>query len=107
VRIGLFDRRVVIETVTEGADAAGQVTEAWAPVATVWMRIKPQRGQERFTARQVLGTAVITFEARYRSDLTVNKHRLVHDGATFDIHDIRENGRRRLLEIDATARSEG
>ncbi len=107
MRIGLFDRRVKIQILTSGVDASGQPTETWNDFITVWMRIKPARGQERFTARQVVGTAVTTFEARHRSDITVDKHRLVFDGRNWDISDIRENGRKRTMEIDASARSEG
>lgn len=107
MRVGLFDRRVVIQSLSSGVDSSGQPTETWTNFLTVWMRIVPTRGNERFTARQVVGTAVTTFEARYRSDITVDRHRLVFDGRNWDISDIRENGRRRTMEIDASARSEG
>jgi SPP1 family predicted phage head-tail adaptor len=105
--IGFLDRRVTIQVLTSGVDSAGQPTETWTNLVTVWMGFTPSRGQERFTARQVVGTAVVTFEARYRSDITVDKHRLVFDGRNWDISDIRENGRRHTIEIDASARSEG
>ncbi len=105
VEIGKLDRRVVIRSLSTALDAAGQEVQTPTDVATVWMAIKPQPGGERFDARQVIGKAVVTFVARYRSDINV-EHVLFYEGATWDIHDIREIDRRRGIEIDASARSE-
>ena len=103
-RIGLLDRRVTIQSNTPTTDGAGQEVESWSTVATVWMGVKPQRGGERFQAHQVLGKAVTTFQARHRTDVTV-LNRLQYNGQDWDIHDVREIGRKRGIEIDATARS--
>lgn len=47
------------------------------------------------------------FRTRYRADLALTvQDRLVFDGKTWDIHDIREIGRRVFTEIDATARAD-
>jgi SPP1 family predicted phage head-tail adaptor len=106
MRIGLLDRRVTIQSLSTVLDGAGQEVETWGAVATVWMRVRPFRGGERFTAQQVVGKAVTTFEARYRSDVTI-KNRLLWDGKTWDIADIRQLGRKERMEMDATARAEG
>jgi SPP1 family predicted phage head-tail adaptor len=65
----------------------------------------PQRGSERFTAQQIIGKAVVTFKTRYRPDITV-LNRIRYDSRDYDIHDVRELGRRDALEIDASARAE-
>jgi SPP1 family predicted phage head-tail adaptor len=105
MRIGLLDRRVTIQSLSTAPDGSGQEVETWTAVATVWMRVRPFRGSERFLAQQVVGKAVTTFEARYRSDVTV-KNRLLYDGKNWDIADVRQIGRKERMELDATARSD-
>lgn len=105
MQIGQLDRAITIQQRTVTQDAAGQEIETWSLLAVVWARIRPQKGGERFSAQQVVGKAVMTFRIRHRTDVTV-QHRLVWDGKTWDIHDIREIGRRAALELDASARSE-
>jgi len=105
--IGLLTERVGLQSLSTILDAAGQPIETWTTTLTVWGRVMPQRGGERFTARQIMGQAVSVFRIRYRTGLTVNGTRLSYDGRTWDIHDIREVGRNDGLEMDATARSEG
>jgi SPP1 family predicted phage head-tail adaptor len=106
LRAGTLDRQVVIEVRSLTADGAGQMIETWATLVTVWMRILPQPGGERFAAQQVIGRAVTTFQARWRAGLTVHNHRLNYDGKRWDIQDIRELGRQEGVEIDAAARAE-
>lgn len=102
---GIFDRRVTIQSASISLDGAGQPVQTWSDVVTVWMRIKPVKGSERFVAHQVVGKSVVTFEARYRTGVTV-QHRLLYDGKAWDIQDVRQVGRKKGLEIDATARAE-
>jgi SPP1 family predicted phage head-tail adaptor len=102
---GAYDRRITIQKKTLTLDGAGQEVESWTTAWTPAARVRPFRGSERFAAQQIVGQAVVTFEIRYRSGVTV-EHRILFDGRTYDIRDIRELGRREALEIDATARSE-
>ncbi|WP_226578884.1 phage head closure protein [Acuticoccus sediminis] len=106
MRAGKLDRRVTLERLTDGGtDAFNVAIEEWAEVATVWAQARPNRGAERFTAAEVNGSAVMSFQIRYRSDVTV-KDRLVYEGRVWNIVDVREVGRRVVTEIDATARAE-
>ena len=107
MQIGQMDRLVTLQQRTLIQDAAGQAVESWSTVDNIWARKLPQKGSERFTAQQVLGRAVVTYRIRYRAGLAVNTHRLLDDGRAYDLHDIREVGRRAALDLDATARSEG
>lgn len=104
MRAGKLDRRLTILRFGEiGRDALNQPIEGYAAVATVWAQQRPVRGEERFEAQQVAASQVMTFHIRYRRDLTV-KDRVLYDGRTFDITDIREIGRREVSEFDCVAR---
>ncbi|WP_226578224.1 phage head closure protein [Acuticoccus sediminis] len=106
MRAGKLDRRVTLERATViGKDEFGADLLRWDQVATVWAQARPNRGAERFTAAEVNGSAVMSFQIRYRSDVTV-KDRLVYEGRVWNIVDVREVGRRVVTEIDATARAE-
>lgn len=106
MRAGKLDRRLTIQrhTVT-GHNEFNEPEYGWADVATVWAQQRPSRGAERFTAAEIAGSSVITFHIRYRDDVTV-LDRLVYDGKTWNILDVREIGRHVVTEIDATARAE-
>jgi SPP1 family predicted phage head-tail adaptor len=81
LRAGRLNRRVSIEQVTRTADGGGGYTEGWAaiPNGTVWARVSPLSGSERFDAQQVQGTLTTEVEIRYRSDVT-SAMRVNHGG---------------------------
>lgn len=107
MRAGKLDRRIEIQRKAVTYDTDGSPIEGWSTLATVWAQQRPNRGAERFAVRQVVGTAVITFQMRYRADLALtNQDRIVYDGKTWDIADLREIGRGVVTEIDATARAD-
>lgn len=104
MRAGKLDRQIVIQrkSVTYATD--GSPINSWSTLATVWAQQRPNRGDERFAVRGLVGKAVITFQMRYRADLALtNQDRIVYDGKTWDIADVREIGRHVVTEIDATA----
>ena len=74
--IGLLNKRLTIEQVSTVPDATGQPIETWSPLMTVWGRVMPQRGGERFIAHQTIGRAVSTIRIRYRSGLTIDTTRI-------------------------------
>lgn len=105
MRAGKLDRRITFQTLTDGQDAAGGITEAWANLVTnptVWAYVHPLTGREFFAAQQVNAEIDTVFEVRYRSDITP-KMRIVHDSKNYDIREIKEIGRRNGLEILARA----
>lgn len=105
MRAGKLDRRITIRRKTITWSGSGEPIETWADLATVWAQQRPNRGGERFATRQLVGTAVMTFHIRYRAGLTV-QDRIVYDGKTWDIADIREIGRKVVHEIDCAARAD-
>ena len=108
MRAGELNRSIVIQGASVTQDGFGEDVYTWTKIHTddtLPAAIKPNRGNERFTAQQVVGKAVATFKIRWRSDVTVT-NRIVYDGRDWDIHDVRPLGRREGLEIDVSARSE-
>lgn len=104
MRAGKLDRRITIERASLQTNAFNEEVEVWAPIATVWAQQRPNRGAERFTAQEIAGQAVMTFHIRYR-DVTV-KDRIIYQGRTWNVTDVRELGRRVVTEIDAVARGD-
>jgi SPP1 family predicted phage head-tail adaptor len=108
MRAGNLDRSIIIQAKTPTQNEFGEPVDVWAKIHTadtIPAAVRPLRGSESFTARQVVGKAVVTFRIRYRADVTT-LNRIVYNGRDHDIHDVREVGRREGLEIDASARSE-
>ena len=108
MRAGRLDRSIIIQAKTVSLDSYGQPVDVWAKIHTadtIPAHVKPARGDEKWEAMQLVGKAVQTFRIRYRDGVTV-LNRIVYAGRDWDIHDVREIGRREGLEIDASARSE-
>lgn len=106
LRIGTLDRRLTLQSLSTAPDSVGQPVETWTTVATLWGRIMPMPSGERFAAQQITGKAMTTFRIRYRDGVTV-KYRMLFDGKTWDINDVRLVGRKEALDLDASARSDG
>lgn len=100
---GRMDRRIRIESRTDGQDAAGAPVPAWSHLATVWAEVRPERGGEALDGDRILATEAALFRVRYLSALNV-RCRLLYGGKTWDITGISEMGRQEGQEISATAR---
>ena len=105
MRAGKLDRRITIQRSTTVNNAFNEPVKAWSDLATVGAQQRPNRGAERFTAKEIAGQSVMTFHIRYRADLTVGD-RIVYEGRIWNIVDLREIGRRVVTEIDAVAEAE-
>lgn len=91
MRIGPMRHRVIIQKAMITQDAAGEEVFAWATHATVWARVMPLGGQERFVggADQQLATVTHRVEIRHRSDLN-NEMRIKWGDVLLDIEGIEE-----------------
>jgi SPP1 family predicted phage head-tail adaptor len=104
VRAGELRDQVTIESVTTTLDSVGEPVETWAPVATVFAQVKPQRystGVESLA--QALGREAVattyTVTIYWREGLT-ELHRLVWNGKVLDIKRVLDpDGRRTWLEL--------
>jgi len=108
MKAGDLDRRITIEDQTITNSDSGEEIITWLPLITVWARKIEAKGAERFAGQELFGSAVKTFQIRWSifSSQITTKHRLIYDGRTYDITDVREIGRREGLEIDAFTPSE-
>jgi SPP1 family predicted phage head-tail adaptor len=108
MKAGELDRRISIEDRFVTNSDSGEEIITWLPLITVWAKKVEAKGSERFAGQELFGAAVKTFHIRWSllSSTITTKHKLIHDGRTYDITDVREIGRREGLEIDAYTKSE-
>ena len=102
---GKLDRRIQFQRATLVDDGFQQV-EQWADHGgAVWASKRDTSDGERMRAGEVSATLSARFTVRSSSftrDLTA-KDRLTYNSTTFAIFGIKENGRKKLLEITAGA----
>lgn len=67
LRAGLLSKRVTLQTLVRTADAGGGATETWSDTATMWARVAPLTGTERFAAQQIQSGLSTEVEIRYRT----------------------------------------
>ncbi len=101
IRAGTLDRRITIQTVTEGRDAMGGVTETWGVFTQCWASRRDTSGRERVQAGAETAMADAVFRLRYISGVTA-KMRVLEGDDAWDIVGIGEMGRREGLELTCT-----
>jgi len=110
MRAGLLDRRVNLEAKTVTRDALGQPVETWSVVRTLWaQRVEGSKVAERFGANQTYAMVTTIFRVGYfpaLTTVTVDTHRLVFNGKTYNIHGVVELGRKDGVELLCSARGE-
>jgi SPP1 family predicted phage head-tail adaptor len=105
---GRLDRRIVLKRRRTGENSLGEPLDEWSIVATVWANVVPVSDGERLRAGETLAAKLSRFTVRY-STATVAldpRDQIEHDGRIWDIHGIKEIGRREMLEITAAARAD-
>jgi len=99
---GRFDRLVTIEAFTTTQSPSGFLTETWTTFATTWAQFIQESGKEFFANDQTVAERKAVFRMNWLDGVTV-QHRVTYDGETWDIHEVRELGRRAGLELHCTA----
>lgn len=85
VSIGAMNQRVTIRTATTTTSTAtGEQVDTWADVATVWARVNPLAGRERYAAQAIQSELAYRVTLRYRSGV-VPKMRLTWESKTLEI----------------------
>jgi SPP1 family predicted phage head-tail adaptor len=69
MRAGDLRHRVIIEQATVTADAAGNRTETWSTLATVWAALEPLTGRQFVEAFRTNAELTHRVRVRYRSDV--------------------------------------
>lgn len=102
MRIGQLDRKAEIIGLIAGArDEYNESTRTPQVIAEVWCRVVQTPGREFMAASQLFAEERAVITIRYRAGITAENE--IHvDGKTWQIHSIRELGRRRYLEIAVT-----
>lgn len=96
---GKRDRRITFQRRTVTRDTnTGRDTITWPDVATVWASKTELTGRELLLAQQMVATAEVRFNIRWRSDLLASD-RISCEGKTYDIQHLAEIGRREDLDI--------
>ena len=67
---GRMRHRVTIQQQVRSATDYGGYEESWVDVATVWARIEPLMGRERWHGDQIESDLTHRVTIRYRSDVT-------------------------------------
>ena len=73
VGAGDMDQRVTLQTYTFTSDGAGGQTRELAnvpSVPTVWAKVQPVRGAERFQEERTVAVGTYLFTIRYRTDIS-------------------------------------
>lgn len=103
---GRLDRLVALQSQAVSVGANGErKAGAWSTYASVWAEERQITAREAMTGKTEQAMRAMAFIIRWRSDVT-ERHRVVYDGAAYDITGIREIGRREALEL-LTERQQG
>lgn len=102
MEIGNLRHRVTFQTPTATPDAYGDPIQSWADIDTVWARIEPTAGVERYSSMHHQGEVDHRVLCRYHSGLaSLNVEDRVKFGSRyFDIKSIKNTDERDIqLEI--------
>lgn len=98
MQAGNLDQRITLQARSTAQDAAGQPTDTWLDVATVWAQVQAVRGREFFAAAQTQQEQTVKVRIRYRAGVTTAM-RLLWEGRPHDITGVIPVGRKEMLEI--------
>lgn len=82
---GELKHRITFQTLTDGQDTFGDLTETWTDYKTVSAKIEATGGVEYYASKQLDAEVTHIITIRYLTGLT-NKHRISYDSRYFDIH---------------------
>ncbi|HDZ73498.1 MAG TPA: head-tail adaptor protein [Aurantimonas coralicida] len=104
MRAGKLDRVIVIEGDAEEIGRNAFNEPIYGPPFELITRasVEQQSGREFLTNQSVSAERQVVFRTRYVEGITV-LHRVIYDGVTHDIVDVREIGRSKGLELHTKA----
>ncbi|WP_011581221.1 MULTISPECIES: phage head closure protein [Chelativorans] len=102
MRAGKLDRTITIQRFTETYDEVGTPVQEWADLATVRAQIIQVTTEEFTRGWGASSEAAIVFRIRHINGLTL-ADRVSYGGKTYDLKEVKEIGRRRGLDLRATA----
>lgn len=99
---GRMDRRIELQAETETSDGMGGWIVETTTFATVWASVKQSGGREYLHADRIIDERRAVFTVHWRGDITTETT-VLWDGDTWDVHEVREIGRRAGLELHCTS----
>jgi SPP1 family predicted phage head-tail adaptor len=91
--------RIELQACVATRDEIGGLVDTWTTYATVWAEVRQANGREAWYSQQMNAQAAWTIGIRHRTDVTT-KHRVIHDGRTFEVRSVTdEDQRRRYLRL--------
>lgn len=108
MKAGALDSRITIQRATMVENSVGELVPTWSTIATLPASKVDIPDGERWRAAEVSATVTTRFQIRWNAiTATLSpKDRIVCDGRTYDVHHVKELGRRVGLEVTASARAE-
>jgi len=104
--IGLLDRRVAFQTLTETKNDFNEPVQGWSTSFTAWASVMPLKQVEQFSAGGLRPERMSVFRIRYRTGV-VETMRLSFDSKYYRIVGIAEIRRREFLDVTAEAVDSG
>jgi len=101
MRAGALDRVITVERSTETVNDLGQVVTAWTELATLRAQLVQATTAEFIRGFGASSETAIVFRTRFLAGVTL-ADRVSYDGATFNIVEVKELGRREGLELRCT-----
>lgn len=105
MRAGTLNRQVTIRKSTATQNTYGEQERGWTDLMTIWARVNPLSGSERFAAQQIRADLDTEFTVRYTTAIRPDML-IAYGGLEYDIHALIDVGdRHRELRILAAART--
>lgn len=106
MRVGLLDKRVILQSPAGSRDAVGERVTTWTDVATVWAQINPLSVKEQIAAAQSRGSITHKIMIRYSAEVSAVTHawRVTYGARVFTVDGPARNinERDRYIELICT-----
>ncbi len=84
--IGQFNERIELQNYTTTSTDLGGTEAEWSTEDTIWSRVEPVNGSEKWEIESLKGNISHVVTIRYNSNLTIgNESRFIYDGRTLYI----------------------
>lgn len=108
ISVGLLDREITLQTATRSTDdITGQDVLDWDTSETIWAQWLPQSATEVWRARQIDSQIAGIYRMHWRDDVYPDTTQILgHDGRTYDVRGVTEEGRQEGLLVSVAAHGE-
>ncbi|WP_029042565.1 phage head closure protein [Cucumibacter marinus] len=98
MRAGKLDRSITIQESATAVDGYGVPSASWSDIATVRAQMVESTVEEYQRAYGEGSNTAVIFRIRHIDDISVDQ-RVLYDGKSFNIRDIKELGRHKGYEL--------